>query len=179
MGRQLFVSKEMHSLETTQKQLVLPHELCFMLVDENLSPLAGTLQLFYYGRGEWWDLHSDELLTGNWLFSQVPASQEAYRPYGQAFGYFDPQLPETQWMNEDEIRAYHYHVLLLSQESEVLSPNGDGDFTNLWPYDTPHWPRVLYEDTAWVPPNGGGAWGTWTGSYVYCYWYPWGEHADL
>ena len=111
MGRQLFISKEMHSLETTQKQLVLPHELCIMLVDDTMTPLAGTLLLYDYVDDQWCELKGDEIGTGNWLFSQVPRGQFAYRPFGESAGYFDPQFPATQWMTEDEILVYRYHIL--------------------------------------------------------------------
>lgn len=111
MGRQLFISKEMHSLETTGQQLLLPYELCIMLVDENLLPLEGELWLRYLKDTQWLEIGKEELATGNWLFSQVPKGQEAYRPYGEAENYVDLQLPEHQFMTEQQIRAHHYHVL--------------------------------------------------------------------
>lgn len=111
MGRQLFISKEIHSLETTQKQLVLPYELCIMLVDELLLPIEGELFLRYLKSGEWKDAPKEELYTGSWLFSQTPRAQQAYRPYGEAENYHDPELPEHQNMTEAEILAYHYHIL--------------------------------------------------------------------
>ncbi|GAI71055.1 unnamed protein product, partial [marine sediment metagenome] len=52
-GRQLFISEEIHSLATTQKQLVLPYELCIMLVDEDLNALDGDLSLSYKVAEEW------------------------------------------------------------------------------------------------------------------------------
>ena len=82
-------------------------------------------------------------------------------------------------MTLDEIRVYHYHKLLISQESEIILPSGDGEFSELWPYDIPHWPLVRHQDTTWIPPNGGGPWGWWDGQFVYCYWWPEGEHTDL
>jgi len=111
-GRQLFIAKEMHSLETTGKQLLLPHELCIMLVDNALYPLEGELWLRYLANGVWLDCGKEELATGSWLFSQVPPGQEAYRVYGEAEGYTDLQLPEHQFMTEDYLRAYHYHRLI-------------------------------------------------------------------
>ncbi|GAH64411.1 unnamed protein product, partial [marine sediment metagenome] len=35
----------------------------------------------------------DEIGAGNWLFSQVPPGYAPYRVYGEAEGYFDPELP--------------------------------------------------------------------------------------
>ena len=110
-GRQLFISKEMHSLETTQKQLVLPHELCIMLVDEDHEPLSGELWLRYLKDAEWLEIWKEELATGNWLFTQTPRGQEAYRPYGEADGYHDPELESLQYMTESQLLAYRYHIL--------------------------------------------------------------------
>jgi len=179
LGRQLFISKEMHSLETAGKQLVLPYQLCIMLVDESLGPLAGELWLRYLKDAEWLDVEKEELATGSWLFSETPRGQAAYRPYGEAEGYFDPQLPEHQFMTEDEILPYHYHVLHLPVDSELMLPNGDGDYLELLPYGESHWQKVLHEDTEFVPPNGGGAWGYFTGECVKKNWYPMTEQADL
>ena len=114
LGRQLFISKEMHSLRTTGKQLVLPHEVCIILSDEFLMPLEGELFLRYLKDAEWKDCTKEELYTGSWLFSQTPRKQEAYRPYGEAENYHDPELPELQFMTEKELLTYHYHILYSS-----------------------------------------------------------------
>lgn len=111
MGRQLFIAREMRSLATTGKQLMLPHELCIMLVDPTKRPLVGELWLRYLEDEEWHDVFGQELAPGNWLFKSVPPEKEAYRPYGEAPGYYDQQLPQYQNMTEDKIRAYHYHKL--------------------------------------------------------------------
>ncbi len=178
-GRQLFISKEMRSLKTTGKQLVLPYELCIMLVDENLSPLAGQLDLYYYNDAQWWSLPKEELATGSWLFSMVPGGQEAYRVRGNALGYFDPLLPENQWISEEDILLYHYHVLHLPVESEIIRPNGDGDLLQMKPTGEPHWPLVLEEDTEFTPPNGGGPWGFFTGNFVWTGFFPYEGRKDL
>jgi len=117
MGRQLFIAKEIRSLNVTQKPLVLPYELCIMLVDEVLNPLEGELWLRYLQDGQWLDCSKEELSPGNWLFSQVPVAKEAYLVYGEAEGYFDPQLPQHQYMSEEYLLAYHYHCLM---KGEVL-----------------------------------------------------------
>ncbi len=179
MGRQLFISKEIHSLETTGKRLVLPLELCIMLVDENHLPLTGELWLYCTVSGEWFYLPKDEIYTGNWLFSQVPPGYPPYRVYGEAEGYFDPMLPEHQSMTEDEIRPYHYHALHLPVESEIIRPNGDGDLLQMKPIGEPHWPLVLEEDTEFTLPNGGGPWGYFTGNFVWTGFYPYGGRKDL
>jgi len=116
-GRQLFIAKEMKSLETTGTQLILPIELCIMLVDENHDPLDGTLWLRYKSAEEWLNVGKEQLAVGSWLFSQIPRGQEAYRPYGEADNYTDPELPEHQFMSEAEIKAYHYHILWSTLET--------------------------------------------------------------
>ena len=178
-GRQLFVSKEMHSLETAQKQLLLPYELCIMLVDEMLRPIEGELWLRYLKDAVWKDIGKEELAYGSWLFSETPRGQAAYRPYGEAAGYFDPELPEYQNMTEAEILPYRYHKLVLPVSTEILEPVGDGDLIELLASDTIHSLMVKREDAGFTPPNGGGLWGRFTGDYLYKTWWPTYERADL
>ncbi|GAH22321.1 unnamed protein product [marine sediment metagenome] len=111
-GRQLFISEDIHELATKQKQLVLPLEICIMLVDDALNPLEGELWLYCTVTGEWFDLPKEEIAKGCWLFTKVPPGYPPYRVYGEALEYLDPLLPEHQAMSEDEMKAYHYHVLL-------------------------------------------------------------------
>jgi len=111
-GRQLFIHEEIRSLSTKHQHIQLPMELCIVLTDEFYNPLDGVLELHYLENGEWHNVESEQLTTGNWLFSQTPKGKEAYRPYGEAENYYDPQLPEHQFMSESQIKAYHYHVLL-------------------------------------------------------------------
>lgn len=110
-GRQLFISREMRSLATTGKQLVLPHEVCIILVDEGFHLLDGLLWLRYLKDGSWIDTQAEQLATASWLFSRVPRDQEAYRVYGEAPGFFDPLLPEAQHMSAEALLGYHYHHL--------------------------------------------------------------------
>jgi len=110
-GRQLFVSKEMHSLKTTGKQLVLPYEVCIMLVDEAHYPLEGKLWLRYPKDDRWYVVDKEELVTGNWLFSAIPRDKEAYRVYGEVEGYQDPNAPDGKEITEAQLLTYHYHVL--------------------------------------------------------------------
>jgi len=63
--------------------------------------------------------------------------------------------------------------------SQLLHPDGDGDLTQLLSTDEPHYLAVLYEDTVFIPPNGGYIWGRWDGHYVRKNWWPWGYRSDL
>lgn len=63
--------------------------------------------------------------------------------------------------------------------SEILTPNGDGDLTELLPKGVSHWPLVLEEDTDFTPADGGGPWGYFRGNFVGTGWYRGGERADL
>ena len=112
-GRQLFISEEIHSLATTQKQLLVPYEFCIMLVDEDYNALDGDLKLSYKEAEEWLLCKKEQIDPGSWLFSKVPAEKEAYRPYGEAEGYIDPELEELQFMSAKEVRAHHYHILTI------------------------------------------------------------------
>jgi len=113
LGRQLFIAKEMRSLATTQKQLLLPYEFCIMLVDEEFNALDGNLKLSYREDEEWIACEKEQIDLGSWLFSKVPAEKEAYRPYGEAEGYIDPELEELQFMSVEDLIAHHYHILTI------------------------------------------------------------------
>ena len=123
-GRQLFISKDIHSLKTTGKLILLPSELCIMLVDEEYNSLEGKLDLLYKELGEWKECESDELSFGSWLFSQVPPKMPAYRCFGEVENYYDPQLPELQNMTEQELKAYRYHVMLIDYPRHCYAERG-------------------------------------------------------
>jgi len=113
-GRQLFISKEIHSLNTAGKQLEIPYDLCIILADQGFSPLDGNLWVRYLKDGNWKNCKKEELAKGSWLFTEVPTKQEAYQIEGEADGFFDPMLAEHQSMTEQAIRAYRYHHLLIA-----------------------------------------------------------------
>jgi len=110
-GRQLFIAEDIHELATKQKQIKLPLEICIVLADQDFNPLEGELWLYCTVAGEWFDLPKGELQKGYWLFTKVPPGYPPYRVYGEAAGYFDPQLPEHQTFTEKELKAHHYHIL--------------------------------------------------------------------
>ncbi|MBA7563522.1 hypothetical protein ES708_05181 [subsurface metagenome] len=178
-GRELFIANEIRSLTGTQKQLVLPYELCIMLVDESFNPLDGELWLYCMVSGEWFDLPKAEIGKGSWLFSKVPPGYAPYRVYGEAIGFFDPLLDEHQAMTEDDIKPYHYHHLHIPVDFEYIHPNGDTGWIDLLPDELPHWVLVESEDTIFIPSGGAPGWGKFKGNYVWKNWYPWGERADL
>ena len=119
-GRQLFISKEMHSLKTTGKQIQLPYEVCIVLTDPDLNPLEGSLDLYFKTDGEWQETAKDELNLGNWLFSKVPAGKASYHPIGEAIGYYDPEDPEITYLDELTLKQYHYHKLYPTGIPEAL-----------------------------------------------------------
>ena len=119
-GRQLFISKEIHSLKTTGKQLILPYEVCIVLTDPDLNPLEGQLDLYYLTNGDWQSLAREEIGLGNWLFSLVPAGKASYHPIGEAIGYYDPEDPEETYLDEVSLKQYHYHKLYPTGIPEAL-----------------------------------------------------------
>ncbi|KKN21790.1 hypothetical protein LCGC14_0921700 [marine sediment metagenome] len=119
-GRQLFISKEMHSLKTTGKQLILPYEVCIVLTDPDLNPLEGQLDLYYLTNGDWQSLAREEIGLGNWLFSLVPAGKASYHPIGEAIGYYDPEDPIETYLDEVSLKQYHYHKLYPTGIPETL-----------------------------------------------------------
>ena len=115
-GRQLFISKEIRSLNVMQKQLLLPYELCIMLVDAGFNPLSGELWLRYLKGGEWHDADKEELTPGHWLFNNVPRGQEDYRVYGESDGFMDLSGPLGAQLTEEALQTYHYHVLFIDED---------------------------------------------------------------
>ncbi|MBA7586597.1 hypothetical protein ES708_28599 [subsurface metagenome] len=111
-GRQLFISEDIRELKTKQKLLSPLFEVCIVLCDMEYTALSGKLWLYYWIAGEWREIPGQELAIGNWLFSRVPPGQAAYRVYGEADGFFDPEYPEFQSMSEERLKAHHGHVLL-------------------------------------------------------------------
>ncbi|GAI74375.1 unnamed protein product, partial [marine sediment metagenome] len=45
-GRTLFISKDIHALNETQKQLPTPLQICIVLTDQDLNPIEGDLWLY-------------------------------------------------------------------------------------------------------------------------------------
>lgn len=166
LGRQLFIAQELRKLKATQKQLVLPYELCIVVTDEDLNPIEGELWLRYRKEDTWTDCGKEEIYPGNWLFSHVPRAKEPYQVYGEAAGYYDPELPETQTMSEQDILTYHYHKLCLISPVEKLYPIGDGDVIELTPVGAVFGCQATrYEDSTFYPSNG-YLWGHFEGLYV-------------
>jgi len=111
MGRQLFISRQIHSLNATGKPILVPHEVCILLTDQNKSPLAGDLWLRYPKDGSWYVVPKDELVTANWLFTGIPRGKSAYRVYGEAENFEDPDAPDGKVLSEAELLVYHHHKL--------------------------------------------------------------------
>ena len=119
-GRQLFISEDIRELATKGQLTKLPYELCIVLCDEGQNVLRGVLWLRYLEGEEWIDCQSSEIGPGQWLFTEVPRGKEFYRVEGWALGYYDPKLPEHQFMAESYLRTYHYHVLLTGVKLIIL-----------------------------------------------------------
>jgi len=111
MGRQLFIARQIHSLNTTGKPILSPYSICTLLVDEDLNPLEGNLSLSYKDGADWKSCGKDELVVGNYLFCSVPRAKELYRVYGESEGYTHPDDPDGKELAETELFDYHYHIL--------------------------------------------------------------------
>lgn len=166
-GRQLFISQELYSLAALGTQLVTPYQLCIILCDIDHKPLYGELYLYYYDQpyepepppnhdrliyehwddgkpGElygWRSCERQQISPGNWLFLGVPRGKQYYRVEGTASGYYDPKLPETQYMTEQYLLTYHYHVLLAGLELVILEP---------WTLEQPEFPYTLIILEPWT-----------------------------
>lgn len=110
-GRQLFIAKEVRSLNVTGKQLLLPLEICIVLTDEEEKPIAGQLWLRYLENEEWLDCDRELLSQYDWLFPNVPDGKTRYHPYGEAPDYEDQEDPYITFMSEYRLKYYHYHKL--------------------------------------------------------------------
>jgi hypothetical protein len=121
-GRELFIAQDINSLAATGKRITTPYEICLVLCDEEHTPLSGALWLSYYQGGEWHICFGESIGFGQWLYTKVPRGKEFYRVTGTAIAYYDPKLPEHQWMTEQYLLSYHYHVLLFNLELVFLEP---------------------------------------------------------
>ncbi|MBA7585192.1 hypothetical protein ES708_27163 [subsurface metagenome] len=137
-GRQLFISEDIRELATKGQLTKLPYEICIVLCDVAQNVLRGVLWLRYLEGEEWIDCQSREIGPGQWLFTEVPRGKEFYRVEGNAPGHYDPKLPEHQFMAEDYLKTYRYHVLLWAWELIL---------TEQWTavYEPPEWELVIYE----------------------------------
>ncbi len=114
-GRTLFISKDIHTLNETQRQIPTPLQICILLSDPDLNPLEGDLWLYYLEDGEWKETTRKLLSPGYWLFPEVPSGKKLYHPIGQASDYLDPQDPDTTYLSQKELMLYHYHTLIPCQ----------------------------------------------------------------
>jgi len=91
-GRELFISKEMRTLFTTQKQLRVPLEFCFILTDEldNILDLEARLEILHYPR--WRTCPGIYLSAGNTYFQTVPDDADVYKLGYATMGTFGYQL---------------------------------------------------------------------------------------
>jgi len=112
-GRQLFIAKDIRSLRAKGKQITIPFEVCIVLTDQDLNPIEGELWLYIWINGEPFSLPREQLSPADWLFTRVPQGNAPYHPLGQAEGFYDPEDPDTTYLTEDELKAYHYHKLYL------------------------------------------------------------------
>jgi len=132
-GRTLFISKDIHALNETQRQIPTPLQICIVLTDQNLNPLEGDLWLYYLEDGEWKETTRRLLSPAYWLFPEVPSGKELYHPIGAAYPYYDPQDPETTYLTQKELMLYHYHPMSLLLPFSVGAPPMDrpGQYGNV------------------------------------------------
>jgi len=155
-GRTLFISKDIHALNETQRQIPTPLQICIVLTDPYHNPIVGDLWLYYRENGEWKETTRRLLSPSYWLFPEVPSHKELYHPVGADYDYYDPQDPETTYLTQKELMLYHYHPLSPRPTigSEYLRPNGAGDLQGIiwtYPYDYPYHFELLDEE---VPDDG-------------------------
>ena len=147
-GRTLFISKDIHALNETQRQIPTPLQICIVLTDPDLNPIEGDLWLYYQENGEWKETTRRLLSPAYWLFPEVPSGKQLYHPVGADYDYYDPQDPETTYLTQKQLMLYHYHPLALRPTiaSEILRPNGEGDLSGIdagWGEPPPnHWMNV-------------------------------------
>ncbi len=146
-GRTLFISKDIHALNETQKQIPTPLQICIMLTDKDHNPIEGDVRLYYKEGGEWIETPRILLAPSYWLFPTVPRNMEQYHPIGQAEGYHDPEDPDTTYLTQKELMLYHYHVLY----------EGYLDFQNL---GFENYPEAIGAPPYWTPFYFGGRPGT-------------------
>jgi len=127
-GRQLFISKDIHSLNELQEHIPSYLQICIALTDQELNLIEGDIRLYGLFDGEWREEDRKQLSPSHWLFPTVPRDLPLYHPIGADHTYYDPQDPETTYLTLKELMLYHYHPLSLRPviASEILRPNAAG-----------------------------------------------------
>lgn len=138
-GRELFISKEIRSLATTQTQLQTPLELCITLTDELEYPLDLQAHLSYYVLGHDRTIPGIYLTNGNTLFPELPADKDLYKLGYVTTGTFGYQ-----------IFTYLFHELLRVQ-SKSVAPNVEAHYDTPWILPT-HPPSFDWEATPTLGP---------------------------
>ncbi|GAI14492.1 unnamed protein product, partial [marine sediment metagenome] len=138
-GRELFISNEIRSLATTQKQLQTPLELCITLTDELENPLDLETRLAYYVLGWPRTIPGIYLTNGNTLFLKLPTDKDIYR-----LGYV------TSGTFGNQIFTYKFLELLRIQ-SKSVAPNVEAHYGAPWILPT-HPPSFDWEAATSLGP---------------------------
>lgn len=123
-GRQLFISQEISSLNSTGQQLKPGYELCIVLCNEDYEALLGMLTVSYLENNVWNVCQAEQIAPGNWRFPDVPRAKQSYRIEGQVSNYTDPKLQRDQFATEDYLRSKHYHVLFGALHIQLINQQG-------------------------------------------------------
>jgi len=114
-GRQLFLSQDIHQLNTKQELLKVPGDFCIRLVDENFDPLEGDIILRYKVDGVFIEAIKTQVSATDYCFSAVPPDCAPYIPTATAVGYTDPG---DVMLSFNRLKTYHYHQLSVPDELE-------------------------------------------------------------
>ncbi len=127
-GRQLFISKDIHSLNELQKHIPSYLQICIALTDQELNLIEGDIRLYGLFDSEWREEDRRQLGPSHWLFPTVPRDLPLYHPVGADYDYYDPEDPQTTYLTLKELMLYHYHKLSPRPTitSEILRPNAAG-----------------------------------------------------
>jgi len=113
-GRNLFISKDIHSLNELQKHIPSYLQICIALADPDLNLIEGNIWLYGLFDGEWREEDRRQLSPSHWLFPSVPRDLPLYHPVGADYTYYDPQDPDTTYLTLKELMLYHYCLLYTS-----------------------------------------------------------------
>jgi len=110
-GRQLFISKDIHSLATSGKKMSVPYDACIVLSDPELNLIPGGMRLHFKRNGEDEELYPEALSASNFLFHSIPTNVTDCYLFAASPNYYDFGGWEPTFIELPDLLRLHYYCL--------------------------------------------------------------------